>query len=170
MRAVLAPAVLRAVGDQCFDQPVCLFLLFRILPVKYYTDNVVFNCQLVGDSVVRDRRDVRISRIPTVNVPMKSSPASRVRFFVTSYWSIASSPEILLIGEKNRCAPLGSQSIHFSSSKLGTPRRVWARVCRTQYSLISSGKKNLAPGIAEKASLIKDQRRFRTGSGPWLIC
>lgn len=42
-------------------------------------------------------------------------------------------------------------------------------MCRMQYSLISSGKKNLAPGIAEKASLIKDQRRLRIGSGPWFV-
>jgi hypothetical protein len=49
--------------------------------------------------------------MPMVNVPMKSKPASAQRRFVASYWAFASAPEILLIGEKNRWAPLGSQLI-----------------------------------------------------------
>lgn len=50
-----------------------------------------------------------MSRMPIVNVPMKSKPASAQRRFDISYWRFASFPDILVIGEKNRCAPLGIQ-------------------------------------------------------------
>lgn len=111
--------------------------------------------------------DLRISLIPTVNVPIKSKPASRILFFVTEYCNIASSPDILLMGEKKRWAPFGTQSIHLSSSYVGIPCSVLCLVCRTHGSLISSGKKNFAPSMAENDSLMIAQRLFRTFSGPY---
>lgn len=111
----------------------------------------------------------RISRIPTAKTPIKSRPASAQRFFVTLYCSIASSPETLLIGEKKRCAPFGSQSTQRSSSNVGMPWSVFARVCKSWLLLTSSGKKNWTPLIDEKACLICDHRTFRIGSGPFLM-
>jgi hypothetical protein len=72
-----------------------------------------------------------------------------------------------VIGEKNKCAPLGNQSTHFSSSKVGIPCIVLARVCSTLLgSVRSSGRKNLAPGMERKAFLVSPRRTLRIGSGP----
>ena len=56
------------------------------------------------------------------------------------------------MGEKNRWAPFGSQSIWLTSSIDGMPWSVLDHVRNTLFSsLRSSGKKNFTPGIVEGA-------------------
>lgn len=43
MRAVFAPAVRGAVGDERFDEPVCFLARLGVFAVEDYADDVVFS-------------------------------------------------------------------------------------------------------------------------------
>jgi hypothetical protein len=102
MSAILAPAVSCAICNQYLNEPVCSSLGVGVFAIKDNAHNMICRIWISDTLLAVVNLYLRISRRPTVNVPMKSKPASRARFFVTEYWSIASSPETLLMGEKNR--------------------------------------------------------------------
>lgn len=105
--------------------------------------------------------------MPMTKVPMKSNPYSLHRRFVVSYCAVASGPLTFAMGEKNRCAPLGSQSTHRSSSTLGIPCSVLDRVRNTLPTGVSSGSMNFIPGMREKASLMTESSIALIGGGPY---
>lgn len=121
--SIFAPSICSTVINKGSYQPLYFLLLRQVLLVEHNTNDMI--CKTIRRSANRAGAeilqrcsgvDIRISLMPTVKVPIKSNPASSHLFLVIAYCIIASSPETFAMGEKNRCAPLGTQSIHLSSS------------------------------------------------------
>ena len=82
MRAVLAPSVRSTFVNKGFDELMSLSLLLGARAIENNTDNVIW--LFISIFIYKDEADLRISRRPTVNVPMKSKPASCTLFLVTA--------------------------------------------------------------------------------------